>query len=197
MGLNEWLWSAEGEGGGKESSLVPSSGTLWTWLTWALAVAAQILRDLTSFTCTFFCCFRSQNINLVCKKETILLRLPGDVPTGSFAWGGWQGPSAFGLSPELKAGWVRAEQEGAAADESKKATSESFCHWWWLHWQNWICHSELASFPFFFFFFLSIELIVITSPKKKKAAGKKSWLPCPALSKALIAMPWFSEVSCY
>lgn len=51
------------------------------------------------------------------------------------------GSSAFGSSPELKA-----DSEGKAG---KSCSGQMQKGHWWLHPQNWICHSELASSLYF------------------------------------------------
>lgn len=160
---------------------VLGSFTLWTW---PLGHVQQPPRPWVAFlhSHTPFLWFCSQNINQECKKETKVMRISGDICTGTFAWGGCRGSSAPGSHPALKASWERNRKElqqmKAKRPFQSRFATRVFTDKTGFAVQSW------PVLPF-----LSADPIVITR--------KEPWLPCPALSKDLIAVSWYREGSCY
>lgn len=101
--IREWVWWTTVEcwgAGTRKPQNLPASRRELGQLRWARAAAAQILSGLSSFTYTFFV------VPIHGEKETNLMRISGDIATGSFACGGCRGSGVPGSSPARKTSWV-------------------------------------------------------------------------------------------
>lgn len=135
-----------------------------------------------------FWCFRSWSINQECKKA-ILMRLSRDIPTGSFARRHGWGSSTLGKSPVLKGKPSEGRAGRAVAEKNRRSSLRAV-----FPLVAFLTELDLpfrvGQFSLFFFFFgPSIDLTIIT--------GSMPCLPCPALSKDLIAVPCCTQVSRY
>lgn len=107
--IREWVWWTTVEcwgAGTRKPQNLPASRRERGRLRWARAAAAQILGGLSSFTCTFFV------VHIHGEKETNLMRISGDIATGSFACGGCRGSGPW-LKPsaEDKLSWEESRKE--------------------------------------------------------------------------------------